>query len=163
MLGQLELGKTTPSIHVVWKIAQALGVTLTALVDGILGTRPTVMRASTAERLTSNGGGTTIRSLSCNHGDCALAFYEVNMGPQSFEEVEPHAPGTRENLVVVRGKLGIRICGELHCLSAGDAIEFPADVAHEYRNEGDELLHFYVVRARPPDSPSPAQGGFPHP
>lgn len=163
MLGQLELGKTTPSIHVVWKIAHALGVTLTELVDGIVEARPTVIRASAAKLLTSNGGETTTRALSPVRTEGAAALFEVRLAARSREKVDPHSPGTRENLVVVQGQLGMWISGECHCLTAGDAIEFPADVAHEYRNDGEDLLLIYVVMTRAPGSALPAQGGFPHP
>jgi uncharacterized cupin superfamily protein len=162
MLGQVELGKTTPSIHVAWKIARALGVTFSILVDGIAETRPTLLRASTAKCMTSNGGSITTRALSTLGTRSAVAFYELRIGARSTQKAEPHAPGTRENVVVLQGTLGIRIASETHRLTPGDAIEFQADVAHDYCNEDDEVLLLYVVMTRSADCGT-ALSDFAHP
>ena len=154
MLGQVELGKTTPSIHVVWKIARSLGVTFSMLVEGLEETRPTVMRAATAKLVKSGDGAVTARTLSPDGGRRSVEFYEVCINPRSVERSEPHAPGTRENLVVLSGSLGIVVAGDLHHLTAGDAIEFQGDVAHEYSNLGDDLLRIYVVLTYPFDAGS---------
>jgi len=57
----------------------------------------------------------------------------------------PHPPGTKENLVVIDGLLGMVIGGDRHQLAAGDAILFDADVPHEYWNDGPKPLRMYLV------------------
>jgi len=145
MLGQVELGRSTPTINVLWKIARALGVSFSALITDPTGTHPTVIRASKAKVLTSHDGAFVSRALFPSDAPRSVEFYELRLAPGSVERADAHPPGTRENLVVVKGELGLVVGGNRHRLSAGDAILFEADVPHEYWNETGEMLHMYLV------------------
>lgn len=145
MLGQIELGKSTPTINVVWKVARALGVPFSALITDPGAGRPTVMRASTARVLKSRDGAFVSRALFPFDEPRDVEFYELSLAPASVERADAHPPGTRENLVVVEGLLGMVIGGSRHRVGAGDAILFEADVPHEYWNDGDGTLRMYLV------------------
>jgi transcriptional regulator with XRE-family HTH domain len=145
MLGQVELGQSTPTINVLWKIARALGVSFSALITDPGLTRPSVMRGSTARVLTSHDGAFVSRALFPTDQPRDVEFYELRLAPASVERADPHPPGTKENLVVVDGALGMVIAGERHRLATGDAILFDADVPHEYWNDGDGQLRMYLV------------------
>ncbi|HXX66735.1 MAG TPA: helix-turn-helix domain-containing protein [Polyangiaceae bacterium] len=145
MLGQVELGRSIPTINVLWKIAHALGVSFSALITDPTGTHPTVIRAANAKVLTSHDGAFVSRALFPSDAPRSVEFYELRLAPGSVERADAHPPGTRENLVVVKGELGLVVGGKRHRLSAGDAILFEADVPHEYWNETRELLHMYLV------------------
>src|SRR5689334_5923591 len=54
MLNQVELGQSTPTINVVWKIARALGVSFSALITGASEPRHVVLPKATARVLTSH-------------------------------------------------------------------------------------------------------------
>ena len=64
MLGQIELGQSTPTIQVVWKIARSLDVPFSALLSE--NTRPRIasMPAERAKVLTSSDGRFTARVVS---------------------------------------------------------------------------------------------------
>ncbi len=145
MLGQVELGRSTPTINVLWKIARALGLPFSALMTDVVDARPTVMRASTARMLTSHDGAFLSRALFPFDQPRDVEFYELRLAPSSVERADPHPPGTKENLVVVEGALEMRIAGVAHTLGAGDAILFDADVPHEYWNRDSVPLRMYLV------------------
>src|SRR5262245_506815 len=63
MLGQIELGQSTPTINVLWKIARALGVPFSALLSQAASPTTTVMPASRARILRSQDGGFSSRAL----------------------------------------------------------------------------------------------------
>jgi rhodanese-related sulfurtransferase/DNA-binding XRE family transcriptional regulator len=63
----------------------------------------------------------------------------------SREDAEPHRPGTRENLVVTSGRLELRIGSERVVLTAGDAVDFAADIPHAYINPASEECWAYLV------------------
>jgi transcriptional regulator with XRE-family HTH domain len=63
MLGQIELGQSTPTINVLWKIARALGVPFSALITSRSAGRTTVMSAARAKVLTSHDGAFSSRAL----------------------------------------------------------------------------------------------------
>lgn len=145
MLGQVELGRSTPTINVLWKIARAFGVSFSALITDPTAAHPTVLRAAKAKVLTSHTGAFVSRALFPFDSPRTVEFYELRLSPASVERADAHPPRTRENLVVARGELGMVVGGTRHRLSAGDAILFDADLPHEYWNETSEPLHMYLV------------------
>jgi len=145
MLGQIELGQSTPTINVLWKIARALGVPFSTLITH-RGTGTThVLRADTAKRLTSADGRFVSRALFPFDAPRNVEFYELRLAAGTTEEAEPHAPGTVENLVLAQGTVDVTIAEDRHALAAGDAILFEADVAHSYRNAGRAEAVMYLV------------------
>jgi rhodanese-related sulfurtransferase/transcriptional regulator with XRE-family HTH domain len=146
LLGQIELGRATPSIGVVWKIAAALGVHFATLLSQPaprIGT--TWSRREQAKKLTSADGRVTSRALFPPGDATAAEFYELWLAPHSREDAEPHRPGTRENLVVASGRLELKVGQETLTLARGDAVNFAADQPHSYVNPGSEECWLYLV------------------
>jgi transcriptional regulator with XRE-family HTH domain len=145
MLSQVELGRSVPSINVVFKVARAFGLPFSALLVGTAPWRARVMPARTAKRLRSASGEFSTRVLSPFGGERKTEFYELRLSAGGAEEADAHAPGTMENLIVVRGELEITTaCGQ-YLLSAGDAFAFQADEPHKYRNLANEEALIYLV------------------
>jgi rhodanese-related sulfurtransferase/transcriptional regulator with XRE-family HTH domain len=145
LLGQIELGRAVPSIGVVWKIAQALGVPFSALISTESGGGTVVSRRATAKKLTSGDGRFVSRALYPLGDPSAAEFYELWLAPHSREDAEAHEPGARENLIVTAGTLELVIGRETVTLSAGDAVNFSADQPHSYVNHRGEDCWMYLV------------------
>ncbi len=145
MLGQIELGQSTPTINVLWKIARALGVPFSALITNRAAGRTTVMPVARAKVLTSHDGSFSSRALFPFDEPRTVEFYELRLAPRSLERADAHPPGTVENLVVNAGALEMIVGAERHLLVTGDSILFEADVPHEYRNTGDVECVMYLV------------------
>jgi transcriptional regulator with XRE-family HTH domain len=145
MLGQIELGQSTPTIKTLWRIAGALKLPFSALItDGPRrGTR--LLPARTAKTLTSQDGSFSSRALFSSEDERKVEFYELRLAPKSVERADAHAPGTRENLFVAAGTLELALRDERHRLSTGDAIVFEADVPHLYENPGATPTVMYLV------------------
>jgi transcriptional regulator with XRE-family HTH domain len=145
MLGQIELAQSTPTINVLWKIAAALDVPLSALISE----RPTggtvVLAAEHAKILTSHDGKYSSRALFPFDVPRKVEFYELRLHAQAIERADPHPPGTTENLVVSQGAVEISVEDKSFQLGAGDAILFEADVPHAYRNPGPTEAVMYLV------------------
>ena len=154
MLGQIETGKSTPTIALLWKVATALGVPFATLISAQGETGTVVLRKSQEKVLSSSCGRFTSRALFPFDGERNVEFYELRIAAFHLEEAEAHAGGTRENIIVNRGSVEISVGNERPVLlHAGDAIVFDADVAHSYRNvETTEavlyLVMTYVERVR---------------
>lgn len=145
MLSQIELGRSVPTIALLWKVARALGVPFAALTsDGHTG-EATVMRAATAKVLTSADGSFTSRALFPFDAERRVEFYKLTLAPHATEAALPHAPGTIENLTLVVGEVEIVVADRSHVLHPDDAILFQADVAHSYRNLGGLTAVMYLV------------------
>ena len=145
MLCQIELGQSAPTINVLWKIARALNVPFSALITDQTPNRTKVLTAASAKVLRSADGGFSSRALFPFDEPRTVEFYELRLAPLSTEQAEPHPPGTVENLVVTSGALEMRVNDDRFILGVGDAIQFEADSAHEYRNPGESEAVVYLV------------------
>lgn len=145
MLSQIEQGKSVPTISVLWKIANGLNVPFSELLkeknqDGIH-----LLKAEASKVLYSNSKVFASRALFPFLGNRKTEFYELVLKPGGLEVAEPHKPGTIENLVVVSGKLRLRVGEKVVELEPKDSVYFKADVSHEYSNPTDQETLMYLV------------------
>jgi len=145
MLGQVELGRSAPTINVVWKISRALGVPFSALISNRPAGGTVLMPASRSKRLTSHDGKFTSRALFPFDAPRTVEFYELRLAPLAVESADPHPPGTKENLVVSHGTVEMLVDQQRFLLGTGDALLFEADVPHAYRNPADVEAVMYLV------------------
>jgi transcriptional regulator with XRE-family HTH domain len=145
MLGQIELGRSAPTINLLWKIARALDVTFSALITQRDEVSPRVLSADGAKLLTNQQGTFTSRALFPFDEPRRNEFYELRLKPAGEEQAHPHPPGTLENLVVSAGALEVSVNETVYRLKAGDAIMFTADVPHTYNNPGSVEAVVYLV------------------
>jgi transcriptional regulator with XRE-family HTH domain len=145
MLGQIELGRSTPTINVVWKIARALNVPFSGLISERSAGGPVLLRSDRAKQLTSHDGKFTSRALFPFDAPRTVEFYELRLAPLAVEHAEPHPPGTMENIVVSQGTIEISVDRKHYLLATGDALVFEADVPHVYRNPADVDVQMYLV------------------
>jgi transcriptional regulator with XRE-family HTH domain len=149
MLGQIEQGKSAPTINVVWKIVRALDVPFSTLISDPTAARVTIIPAARARMLRSRDGMFSSRALFPMDQPRSVELYELRLAPFGVEEADPHPSGTTENLVVANGSLELTIGGERALLVQGDAILFQADVPHTYRNPGNAEAILYLVMTYP--------------
>lgn len=145
MLGQIELGKSTPTINVLWKIARALGVPFSALIGTEERSSVSLLPASKAKVLMSHDGSFRSRALFPFEGQRSVEFYELRLAPGGVESADAHPPGTTENLVVSAGALRLTAGGQVYTLAVGDAIVFEADSPHVYASASDVETVLYLV------------------
>jgi transcriptional regulator with XRE-family HTH domain len=146
MLGQIETGKSAPTIGLLWKVATALGVPFANLIATDEPHHAQVFRRTNAKLLSSSQGQFTSRALFPYDSERQVEFYELRLAPLHREDAEAHASGTRENLVVAKGAVEVTAGSERPViLTEGDAILFEADVPHSYRNLGTEEAVLFLV------------------
>lgn len=145
MLSQIEQGKSTPTISVLWKIATGLNVPFSELLKEKHTAEVQVLRAENTKILYSSSRVFSSRALFPFSGNRKTEFYELILKPGGIEIAEPHRNGTTENIVVVQGKLRIRVLDRVYELEAKDSIFFHADVPHEYSNPGEKETLMYLV------------------
>lgn len=145
MLGQIELGRSVPTIALLWKVARALDVPFAALISSSGQSGTVVLRRERSKTLASHDGGFVSRALFPFDGERRVEFYELVLKTGAVEVAEAHPPGTLENLAVAQGTVEIAIGDETHRLNRGDAILFEADGPHSYRNAGQTDAVMYLV------------------
>jgi transcriptional regulator with XRE-family HTH domain len=146
MLGQIETGKSTPTISLLWKVATALDVPFANLLAAQPTSGTAVLRRDGAKVLSSSDGHFTSRALFPFDSERRVEFYELRLAPNHREDAEAHAPGTKENLIVASGAIEITTAHERPVtLAEGDTILFEADVPHSYRNLASTEAVLYLV------------------
>ncbi|MCX8997078.1 XRE family transcriptional regulator [Rhizobiaceae bacterium BDR2-2] len=146
MLGQIETGKSSPTLSILSKISAALEVPCGSLIVEAEEDGTAVLTRASAKILYGSDGKFQTRALFPFESDRTVEFYEVRIAPHHTEKAEAHRHGTVENIVVAVGTIEIIVGKQApYILGEGDAIVFEANVPHVYRNmtSGDAL--FYLV------------------
>lgn len=148
MLSQLEKGGSNPTINNIWKIASALNVPYTALLDS-KGVEASVIRS---DELTVQKSEDGHYRLMCYYTDSAernFEWFRMELDAGSEYLSQGHKSRSSEYLIVQTGELCIKTRGMEYHLQPGDAISFQADVPHTYRNDGTAMVSAYIINYFP--------------
>jgi len=158
MLVQLERGGTNPSIATLCRAADALGVTVSRLVE--VGEAPAarVVKAEEAVTLWQGRTGSTARLLAGLDVPELSELWEWRLSPRDAYRGEPHPAGSREMLHVLDGVLTLTVDQARHQAQSGETLVFRADRPHAYANEHDRPLRFIMVVLEPRPPAAPAAG-----
>lgn len=145
MLGQIETGKSSPTLTILARIAAALEISCGALI--IEDEEPTtvLLTRAASKTLSSSDGRFETRALFPYDGDRTVEFYELRLAPHHAERADAHRHGTVENLVVASGTVEVIVGKQPYILGEGDALVFEADVPHVYRNMTGGPALVYLV------------------
>lgn len=149
MLINVEQGSVNPSVGTLLRLSEALGVGLPDLVEPPSPRPVKVTRHDEGPVLwTSAHGGRGVMVASAPGPD-AFELWDWTLMPGDAHASDAHSPGTRELLQVLDGTLVIESGGQQYALDAGDALAFPGDAAHAYRNTGAAQARFSLTVFEP--------------
>lgn len=118
MLIQVEQARTNPSIATVVKIGDALGVSVTSLLDYERGPRVRVVAPEATATVWDTSGGSHGRLLAGCRGARPLELWEWRLMPGEGNTSDPHPQGTWEILHVTVGTLTLTVDGAAHRVPA---------------------------------------------
>lgn len=144
MLAQVERGDSNPTISLLWKIANGLRISVTALIAEE-APEVTVVRFSDVEPITENGGRYQAFPLFPFDPKTHFEVYTVKIAPGNSHQSEPHQDGVEEFVVVTQGCLELRIGDDIYVAEQGDAIRFNADQGHLYVNHSEAPVWLQVI------------------
>lgn len=149
MLSEIERGTKNPTVRLAYQVAQALGCSISTLVDA-----GAPLDAAVGGAVVAGGPAAIVddpeqgvrREGHINpllHGRLEVVTYRLEPGA-SAGEMAPNQPGTLETVVVLDGELELVLDGAAHRLATG------ASAAHgvhrtEYRNPSAELPCRFLV------------------
>jgi transcriptional regulator with XRE-family HTH domain len=150
MLGQIETAKSVPTVSLLWRVADALGVPVATLIATEREPSVVVLHRDRASVLVASEGRYASRSLSPGNRPRSTGFFELTLAPGHREEFPPAEIGTRHNLVVGQGRLTIVVGAEAPVtLEPGDAIAFEASNAYTIENTASSPAISYLVVTTP--------------
>ena len=146
MLSQIEQDKVNPTVAVMLKIAGALELSISDLVDA--PNRSNIIRIipSSDKRYTFLAEpDCTIRTLSPMNMEKNIEFYRVTLEQGAELASESHFPGTEEFLYVNRGRVRVATGEQEGEIGRGDSIHYRADVPHRIANIGRGRTEAYMI------------------
>lgn len=144
-LSQIETGGTNPTLGVLWRICDGLGMPFASMLGEGRVEGGTVVRKSDPAVIRSTEGQLASRPLTPDRALGDTEVYELFLAPRSTHVAEPHSPGTREGIIVAAGVVRIRAGSVSYDLASGDTLSFAADVPHSYENPGKAEARMYNV------------------
>ena len=103
MLGQIERGESNPSIATVWKIANGLKVSFTALIHEPKSDA-SIVTGDDIQVLTEDNGRVRIYPHFPFEEGRRFEMYVLEMDEAALWSAEPHIDGTEEFITVLKGK-----------------------------------------------------------
>jgi len=143
MLSSVERGQKAPTIVVLARIADGLGVPLSELIVG--GSR-VVVRRSGQQDVIDEPAGWRREILTPVIPGVNFEWIRTTLPPGVDPGPYPaYAPGSHEFVLVESGTLQLTIGPEDLTLHAGDSVYFPADTMHRYANRGGVPCVYYIA------------------
>ncbi|MBL1067182.1 helix-turn-helix domain-containing protein [Streptomyces sp. 7-21] len=153
MIIQIEQARTNPSVGTVVKIGDALGVSVTTLLDYDQTPAVRLVPAEQAVRLWSTPAGSHSTLLAGTEAPGPLELWHWRLMPGEGSDSDPHPPGTAELVHVTAGVLTLIVDGQEHRVPAGSSAAFESHVPHGYRNDGEEPAEMTMAVSVPPATP----------
>lgn len=144
MLSQIEKGASNPSINTVWKIADAVEVPYTALLDQQVDGGTVIAREDVPVQLLDGGLG-ELRCYYHHTPERHFELFHMTLRPGESFTSQGHGERTDEYTFVLAGALTLTLDDGDHRLAAGDAIHFRSDKAHRYHNDGPDELGLMII------------------
>ncbi|MCF3123916.1 MULTISPECIES: helix-turn-helix domain-containing protein [Streptomyces] len=150
MIIQIEQARTNPSVGITVKLADALGVSITTLLDHEQGSHVRLVPPEQAVRMWSTDAGSSTTLLVGTDARGPFELWTWRLMPDEGSDSDAHPPGTVELLHVSRGELTLVVDGVEHLVPAGTAASFEANAPHGYHNKGAEPVEMTMSVSVPP-------------
>lgn len=139
----LENAAANPNLATLVRIADALGVSVSTLVEPGTERRVLISDAATTEPLWHGPGGGSARLLLTTPTAAPVELWRWHLAAGEIYQSHPHPPGVVETVTVIEGTAVITVDNADYPVGAGLTVTFAADVAHSYRGgagDGGDLL-----------------------
>ncbi|WP_078381864.1 helix-turn-helix domain-containing protein [Sutcliffiella halmapala] len=144
MIGQIERGESSPTLTTIWKIANGLKISFTALINNPQPDTTVVLR-NDIQVLTEDNGRYRVYPYFPFQEDRRFEVYSVEIEKGGKLSADSHKDGTEEIITVYDGELTIQVGESTHTLKNGDSIRFRADRPHTYQNTGEKLTRLSMT------------------
>ena len=136
IISQIERNETNPTLATIWRLAQALDVSIER-----------VLQTAEDEPFLEKTLRTDTPILLSDDGKCRLEiigwiktvewlqwyFFTADAGGQLASD--PHQRGSVESLSVLEGELEVEVAGEVETARAGETLRYRSDRPHVIRNQ----------------------------
>ncbi|WBO65017.1 helix-turn-helix domain-containing protein [Streptomyces camelliae] len=146
----LEKAQGNPNLATLVRLADTLGISVSALMQGPHEDRVRVVAADSVDPLWTGELGSEARLMLTTSGPAPVEVWRWRLEPGEEYPSHPHQAGVVETLSVTAGRMTLVVDGTEHPLEAGQTATFDADTPHTYRGTGTETCHLIMTVQLPP-------------
>ena len=132
MLGQVERGESSPTINVLWKIANGLKIPFSSLTTEH---KHRTEKYKISKPKSYDNGSVKFYSILPYTHEQNFEMYRVEIESQGRHDSKPKSKGAVEIITVYKGGITIVIDDQYHYVDRGESFRFDADVDHQYLND----------------------------
>ena len=152
MLSQIERAQTNPTVAVIWRLSNALGVSMGDLLGGL--PRPgepsiAVVPVHATPSLRSPDGLCELRILGPIELAGQFEWYALALQVGGALQSQAHERGTREHLTALTGLLEVSAGDERKRLKHGETARYAVDRPHTIHNVGKTPASAWLVVVYP--------------
>ncbi|MDT9682448.1 XRE family transcriptional regulator [Streptomyces sp. TRM76323] len=146
----LEKAQGNPNFSTLVRLADTLGVSVSALMEGPAEGRVRVVTADAVIPLWTGAKGSEARLMLTTSGPAPVEVWRWRLEPGEEYPSHPHQAGVVETVSVTSGRMTLVVDGTEHPVEAGQTATFDGDAAHTYRGAGTETCHLIMTVHIPP-------------
>ncbi|MQM28242.1 helix-turn-helix domain-containing protein [Glycomyces albidus] len=153
----LEKAQGNPNLATLVRLADTLGVSVSALMQGPQDDRVRIVDAADTEPLWTGDRGGEARLMLTTPGPAPVEVWRWRLEPGETYPSHPHQAGVHETVSVVTGRMTLVVDGAEHDLGAGQTAAFAADAPHAYRGAGTGTCTLLMTVHLPPGPVTPGR------
>lgn len=142
MLGQIERGRSVPTVTTLWKIATGLKMPLSAFWEEAQ-TEYSVTGPDGANVILGDGGKMRAYPLFTYDPVRSVETFYIEFDPGCRHASDRHSDGVEEHIFVLRGALRLVLEDRELELREKQAARFRADIPHTYQNPAGDRCEVY--------------------
>ncbi|MFL4491388.1 helix-turn-helix domain-containing protein [Streptomyces sp. VTCC 41912] len=146
----LEKAQGNPNFATLIRLADTLGVSVSALLEGPAEGRVRVVSADAVMPLWAGKRGSQARLMLTTSGAAPVEIWRWALEPDEEYPSHPHQAGVVETVSVTAGRMTLTVDGTEHPVEAGQTATFDGDAPHTYRGAGTETCHLIMTVHIPP-------------
>ncbi|WP_459477971.1 helix-turn-helix domain-containing protein [Clostridium saccharoperbutylacetonicum] len=133
MLGQIERGKSNPTVSTLWKIATGLKISFSLFIDENQEDLKVINQKDITPVIEDNDRMKLypIFPFDANKG---FEIFTIELEPDCNHVSTPHNEGVEEYIIVTEGEIEIDINNKIFKLQKGSSMRFMANCPHSYKN-----------------------------
>jgi transcriptional regulator with XRE-family HTH domain len=150
----LEKAQGNPNLATLVRLADTLGISVSALMQGPPEGRVRVVAADTVAPLWTGERGSEARLMLTTSGPAPVEVWRWRLEPGEEYPSHPHQPGVVETVSVTAGRMVLVVDGIEHVVETGQTATFDGDTRHTYRGSGTEPCDL-IMTVHLPSGPAP--------
>ncbi|WP_405716532.1 MULTISPECIES: helix-turn-helix domain-containing protein [unclassified Streptomyces] len=146
----LEKAQGNPNLATLVRLADTLGISVSALMQGPSEGRVRVVAAEAVAPLWTGPQGGEARLMLTTSGPAPVEIWRWRLEPGEEYPSHPHQAGVTETISVTSGRMTLVVDGVEHPVEAGQTATFDGDSPHTYRGSGTGTCHLIMTVHLPP-------------